>query len=110
MENTGNSAESLLKRKRRRKAVWAKEVLKFRKSGLTAEEYATKKSLKLKTPKYWVRVLGNSGEAMPKSAGPTFLPVSVLHAVKAPVGSGTVSAVVASPGQVGALNGKAKPP
>jgi hypothetical protein len=65
-EKTGNSAESLLKPKRRRKAVWVKEVLEFRESGLTAEEYATKKGIKLKTLKYWIRVLRNGSEAMPK--------------------------------------------
>jgi hypothetical protein len=90
MEKTGDAAKPAFKQRRWPRAVWVKRVREFLDSGLSAEDYAAKKSIELKTLKSWIRVLQNSGEAMPKSARPAFLPVSVLHAVKAPAGSSTM--------------------
>jgi transposase-like protein len=83
MERTGNAAKPSIKRKRWPREVWAKRVRDFRDSGLSPEEYAAKKSIELRTLKSWIRVLRNHGEAKPASPQQAFLPVSVLHSVKA---------------------------
>jgi hypothetical protein len=82
MEKTGNLAAPSSKRKRRPRAAWLKEVRSLRDSGLSPEEYATKKGLVLSTLKYWMRLLRNDVEERTKSAMPAFLPVSVLHAAR----------------------------
>ena len=84
MEKTGNLAAPSSKRKRRPRAAWLKEVRSLRDSGLSPEEYATKKGLVLSTLKYWMRLLRNDVEERTKSAMPAFLPVSVLHAGRTP--------------------------
>lgn len=65
--------------------MWVKRVREFHDSGLSAEEFAVRKSIELRTLKSWIRVLQKAGEAPPRREQPGFLPVSVLHAVKAPV-------------------------
>jgi hypothetical protein len=87
MEKTGNSTESLFRQRRRPRAAWVKEVEAFRESGLTAEEYAAKKDIEIRTLKSWIRVLRSGVEAATKSATPTFLPLSIMHAAKAPSAS-----------------------
>jgi hypothetical protein len=82
MEKTGNFAAPSSKRKRRPRAAWLKEVRSLRDSGLSPEEYATKKGLVLSTLKYWMRLLRNDVEARTKSAMPAFLPVNVLHGAR----------------------------
>ena len=82
MEKTGNLAAPSSKRKRRPRAAWLKEVRSLRDSGLSPEEYATKKGLVLSTLKYWMRFMRSDVEARTKSAVPAFLPVSVLHAAR----------------------------
>ena len=84
METTGNFAAPSSQRKRRPRTAWLKEVRSLLDSGLSAEEYATKKGLVLSTLKYWMRLLRNDLEARTKSAVPAFLPVSVLPATTAP--------------------------
>ena len=78
------------KQKRRPRGEWLKEVRSLRDSGLSPEDYATKKSLVLSTLKYWMRLLRNDVEARTKSAVPAFLPVSVLPAARAPVSDAAV--------------------
>ena len=84
MEKNGSSAAPSSKRKRRPRAAWVKEVRSLRDSGLSPEEYATKKGLVLSTLKYWMRFLRDDVEARTKSAVPAFLPVSVLHTARTP--------------------------
>ena len=82
MEKNGSSAAPSSKRKRRPRAAWLKEVRSLRDSGLSPEEYATKKGLVLSTLKHWMRFLRDDVEARTKSAVPAFLPVSVLHTAR----------------------------
>ena len=84
MEKNGSLAAPSSKRRRRPRAAWLKEVRSLRDSGLSPEEYATKKGLVLSTLKYWKKVLRSDVEARTKSAVPAFLPVSVLHAATVP--------------------------
>ena len=84
MEKNGSLAAPTSKRRRRPRGEWLKEVRSLRDSGLSPEEYATKKGLVLSTLKYWMRLLRNDVEARAKSAVPAFLPVSVLPAARAP--------------------------
>ena len=84
MEKNGSSAAPSSKRKRRPRAAWLKEVRNLRDSGVSPEEYATKKGLVLSTLKYWMRFLRDDVEARTKSAVPAFLPVSVLHTARTP--------------------------
>jgi hypothetical protein len=84
METTGNFAAPSPKKTRRPRGAWLKEVRSLRDSGLSPEEYATKKGLVLSTLKYWKKVLRSDVEARTKSAVPAFLPVSVLHAARTP--------------------------
>ena len=90
METTGNFAAPSPKKTRRPRAAWLKEVRSLRDSGLSTEEYATKKGLVLSTLKYWKKVLRNDVEARTKSAVPAFLPVSVLPAARKPSSDATV--------------------
>lgn len=84
MEKNGSLAAPSSKQRRRSRGEWLKEVRSVRDSGLSPEEYATKKGLVLSTLKYWMRVLRNDVEARAKSAVPAFLPVSVLPAARGP--------------------------
>ena len=84
MEKNGSLAAPSSKQKRRPRGEWLKEVRSLRDSGLSPEDYATKKSLVLSTLKYWMRLLRNDVEARTKSAVPAFLPVSVLHTARTP--------------------------
>jgi hypothetical protein len=90
MEKNGSLAAPSSKQKRRPRGEWLKEVRSLRDSGLSPEDYATKKSLVLSTLKYWMRLLRNDVEARTKSAVPAFLPVSVLPAARAPVSDAAV--------------------
>jgi len=90
MEKTGNSEESLFRQKRRPRAAWVKEVGEFRDSGLTAEEYAAKKAIEIRSLKSWIRALRSGADAATKSAAPTFLPLSIMHAAKPPSTSAAV--------------------
>jgi hypothetical protein len=90
MEKTASWAGEA-KRRRWPRAVWIKRVRDFRDSGLSAEEFAAKKSIELRTLKSWIRVLQTEGDALPKRKPPAFLPVSVLHAGKP---SGTPAAMM----------------
>ena len=84
MEKNGSLAAPSSKKKRRPRGEWLKEVRSLRDSGLSTEEYATKKGLVLSTLKYWKKVLRSDVEARTKSAVPAFLPVSVVHAARTP--------------------------
>jgi hypothetical protein len=84
MEKSGSLAAPSSKQKRRSRGEWLEEVRRLRDSGLSPEEYATKKGLVLSTLKYWMRLLRKDVEARAKSAVPAFLPVSVLPAARAP--------------------------
>ena len=72
------------KRRRRPRGEWLKEVRSLRDSGLSPEEYATKKGLVLSTLKYWMQALRSELEVRAKSAVPGFLPVSVLPTARVP--------------------------
>jgi len=84
MEKNGSSAAPSSKRKRRPRAAWLKEVRSLRDSGLSPEEYATKKGLVLSTLKYWMQALRSELEVRAKSAVPGFLPVSILPTARVP--------------------------
>jgi hypothetical protein len=90
MEKNGSLAAPSSKKARRPRGEWLKEVRSLRDSGLSTEEYATKKGLVLSTLKYWKKVLRNDVEARTKSAVPAFLPVSVLPAARKPSSDATV--------------------
>jgi hypothetical protein len=74
MEKNGSLAAPSTKQKRRPRGEWLKEVRSLRDSGLSPEDYATKKSLVLSILKYWMRLLRNDVEARTKRAVPAFLP------------------------------------
>jgi len=72
------------KRRRRPRGEWLKEVRSLRDSGMSPEEYATKKGLVLSTLKYWMQALRSELEVRAKSAVPGFLPVSILPTARVP--------------------------
>jgi hypothetical protein len=84
MEKNGSLAAPTSKRRRRPRGEWLKEVRSLRDSGLSPEEYATKKGLVLSTLKYWMQALRSELEVRAKSAVPGFLPVSVLPTASVP--------------------------
>jgi hypothetical protein len=84
MEKNGSLAAPTSKRRRRPRGEWLKEVRSLRDSGLSPEEYATKKGLVLSTLKYWMQALRSELEVRAKSAVPGFLPVSVLPTARVP--------------------------
>ena len=84
MEKNGSVAAQTSKRKRRPRREWLKEVRSLRDSGLSPEEYATKKGLVLSTLKYWMQALRSELEVRAKSAVPGFLPVSILPTARVP--------------------------
>ena len=84
MEKNGSLAAPTSKRRRRPRGEWLKEVRSLRDSGMSPEEYATKKGLVLSTLKYWMQALRSELEVRAKSAVPGFLPVSVLPTARVP--------------------------
>ena len=84
MEKNGSLAAPTSKRRRRPRGEWLKEVRSLRDSGLSPEEYATKKGLVLSTLKHWMQALRGELEVRAKSAVPGFLPVSVLPTARVP--------------------------
>jgi hypothetical protein len=84
MEKNGSLAAPTSKRRWRPRGEWLKEVLSLRDSGLSPEEYATKKGLVLSTLKYWMQALRSELEVRAKSAVPGFLPVSILPTARVP--------------------------
>jgi hypothetical protein len=84
MEKNGSLAAPTSKRRRRPRGEWLKEVRSLRDSGLSPEEYATKKGLVLSTLKYWMQALRSELEVRAKSAVPGFLPVSILPTARVP--------------------------
>jgi hypothetical protein len=82
MDKSRIADESLFRgrRKRRSRAVWAREVKAFRDSGLSPEEYAAKRGLHIATLKKWVRILGDEVAASKGPKLPAFVPVSVVRA------------------------------
>ena len=84
MEKNGSLAAPTSKRRRRPRGEWLKEVRSLRDSGLSPEEYATKKGLVLSTLKYWMQALRSELEVSAKSAVPGFLPVSILPTARVP--------------------------
>jgi hypothetical protein len=60
--------------------VWVKEVKAFADSGLSPEEYASKRGVRVEALRRWLRVLGNDlGLADKRRAATTFLPVRVVQ-------------------------------
>lgn len=97
MEKTGNPNELLFRRKRRRwpREVWVNEVKAFADSGLSPEEYAAKRGVRVESLKRWLRVLGAGGTVakVDKAHKPTtFLPVRVVSSCERP-SSGNALAV-----------------
>ena len=84
MEKNGSLAAPTSKRRRRPRGEWLKEVRSLRDSGMSPEEYATKKGLVLSTLKYWMQALRSELEVRAKSAVPGFLPVSILPTARVP--------------------------
>ena len=56
MEKNGSLAAPSSKRKRRPRGAWLKEVRSLRDSGLSPEDYASKRGLVLSTLKFWMRI------------------------------------------------------
>jgi transposase-like protein len=90
MEKTASGTQASSERRRWPRAVWIKRVRDFRDSGLSAEEYAARKSVELRTLKSWLRVLRKEGEALPRRDPPAFLPVNVLPVRKPPATAAAV--------------------
>jgi transposase-like protein len=89
MEKSGNPNELLFRRKRRRwpREVWVNEVKAFADSGLSPEEYAAKRGIRVEALRRWLRVLGTGGTVANevqahKTTG--FLPVRVVPATELP--------------------------
>lgn len=59
--------------------MWVKEVKAFRDSGLSAEEFAGQRGIKVLTFKRWVRRLGDVTDTGEHPALPAFVPVRVVH-------------------------------
>lgn len=82
MEKSGSPSEVLFRRKRRRwpREVWVREVKAFADSGLSPEEYAAKRGVRVEALRRWLRVLGNDlGAAARTHSSTTFLPVRVMQ-------------------------------
>jgi hypothetical protein len=80
MDKGASLEESAPRRKRRRwpREVWVREVKAFRDGGLSPEDYAAKRGLRVPTLKRWVRILGNEGKAVEAHRPPSFLPVRIV--------------------------------
>ncbi len=81
MEKSGNPNVVLFRRKRRRwpREVWVNEVKALAASGLSPEEYAAKRGVRVEALRRWLRVLGNDlGSAAKARATTSFLPVRVV--------------------------------
>jgi transposase-like protein len=79
MNKTGIADGTPYRRRRRPRAAWAKEVRAFRESGLSLDEYATKRGLHVATLARWVRILRSEVEASPASETSPFVPVTVVR-------------------------------
>ena len=80
MEKSGVSGVPLVRRRRKRwpRSVWAEEIKAFRESGLTPEDYAAKRGVRVVTLRKWVRVLGYRRTANKGENLPTFVPVNIV--------------------------------
>lgn len=58
---------------------WAKRLKRWRKSGLSLEEFAAKEKLKVELLKWWRWRLGDSVEESTEESAPRFLPVQVVE-------------------------------
>lgn len=79
MDKGASLEESASRRKRRRwpREVWVREIRAFREGGLSVEEYAAKRGIRILTLKRWVRILGGEGKAAEGQRAPSFLPVRI---------------------------------
>jgi transposase-like protein len=85
MEKSGNPNVVLFRRKRRRwpREVWVNEVKSFADSGLSAEEFAAKRGVRVEAFRRWLRVLGKDlGAAARPQPSTTFVPVRVVQPVE----------------------------
>ncbi len=67
--------------------VWEQRVERWRRSGLSAEEFATREGIKSRQLVWWRWKLGTSPGAPPAPASLRFLPVRVVDAPGRPSGS-----------------------
>lgn len=90
MDKGASLEESAPRRKRRRwpREVWVREVKAFRDGGLSAEEYAAKRGIRVLTLKRWVAILGDERKAVGPRA-PSFLPVRIVAAGERTSGHGS---------------------
>ena len=88
MDKGASFEESGPRRKRRRwpRAVWAREVKAFRDGGLSPEDYAAKRGIRVLTLKRWVRILGDGSKAEEGQRPPSFLPVRIVTPSEQPSG------------------------
>jgi len=88
MDKGASLEESAPRRKRRRwpREVWVREVKAFRDGGLSPEEYAAKRGIRVLTLKRWVRILGGEGKAVEGQRAPSFLPVRIVAPAERPSG------------------------
>lgn len=87
MEKSVNPNVVLFRRKRMRwpREVWVNEVKTFAASGLSPEEYASKRGVRVEALRRWLRVLGKDlGVATRTQPTTTFLPVRVVQPVVHP--------------------------
>ncbi len=80
MDKGASLEESAPRRKRRRwpREVWIREVKAFRDGGLSPEDYAAKRGIRVLTLKRWVRILGGECKAAEGQHAPSFLPVRIV--------------------------------
>lgn len=96
MEKSGNVSGALFRRKRGRwpREVWANEVTTFAASGLSPEEYAAKRGVRVESLRRWLRVLGGEpGAATSTRSITTFLPVKVVQPEERSLSDSTVFAI-----------------
>lgn len=88
MDKGASLEESAPRRKRRRwpREVWVKEVKAFRDGGLSPEDYAAKRGIRVLTLKRWVRILGGEGKTVEAHRPPSFLPVRIVAPADRPAG------------------------
>jgi hypothetical protein len=66
--------------------VWVREVKAFGDSGLSAEEYAAKRGIRVLTLKRWVGILGDGRKGVETQRPPSFLPVRIVSPAEQPSG------------------------
>ena len=64
--------------------VWAKRVERWRKSGLSTEDFSAREGIKSKQLGWWRWKLGSSLPEPPAPGPPQFLPVRVVDALACP--------------------------